>query len=189
MQDIQNNVRDFFSNLFPFPDEVLKRMCACSALVKAKKNESIITEEIFNPHVYVIKKGFVRSYFTDAISGNEINKTFRSEFEYFMQCEEPELKSSYQALEPCEFYVIHLSVASELKKNHPSFQDFLCRTVSEDWRRKELLNKLLSLPSGKARYAMLEKNFPDWLQRVPQFQLASLLNMTPVHLSRIRKAR
>ncbi|CAN5440798.1 hypothetical protein BH10BAC4_BH10BAC4_21040 [soil metagenome] len=188
MQNAHNDARPFFSKLFSFSEEVIDLMCVSSSFLKVNKDETVITEATFNPNVYVIKKGLVRSYFIDEVSGNEINKTFRSEQEYFMQCEEPELKSSYQALEPCEFYVIHLDIAGDLKKNHASFQEFLYRTVSEDWRRKELLNKMLSLPTAKARYAMLEKKFPDWLQRVPQFHLASFLNMTPVHLSRVRKS-
>jgi CRP-like cAMP-binding protein len=187
--ETQNEVYGFFAKLHPFSEPVLSKLASSVSIEKFRKDEAIIREEIFNPNVYTIKKGLVKSYFIDQASGLEITKTFRTESAYFMQCEEPELKSSYQALEDCELYVLHLDVANDLRNNQPSFQEFLYRSVSEDWRQKELLNKLLSLPSASARYKMFVKSFHDWAQRVPQYHIASLLNMTPIHLSRIRKAK
>jgi CRP-like cAMP-binding protein len=182
-------VYSFFAKLHSFSEPVLTKLASSVSIEKFRKDESIIREEIFNPNVYTIKKGLVRSYFIDPASGLEITKTFRTESGYFMQCEEPELKSSYQALEECELYVLHLDVAGDLRNTQPSFQEFLYRSVSEDWRQKELLNKILSLPAASARYQMFVHRFPHWVQRVPQYHIASLLNMTPIHLSRIRKAK
>ncbi len=185
----QKEVYDFFSKLHPFSEPVLAKLASNVSIKKIRKEESIIREEIFNPNVYIIKKGLVRSYFIDPTGGLEITKIFRTECGYFMQCEEPELKSSYQAIEDCELFVLHLDVASELKNSQSSFQEFLYRSVSEDWRQKEILNKILSLPSASARYQMFVQIFPNWVQRVPQYHIASLLNMTPIHLSRIRKGK
>jgi CRP-like cAMP-binding protein len=185
----QKEVYNFFAELHPFSEFVLTKLSLHASIERFKREDSIIREEIFNPSVYTIKKGLVRSYFIDPASGLEITKTFRTESGYFMQCEEPELKSSYQAVEDCELYVLHLDVATDLRNSQPSFQEFLYRSVSEDWRHKELLNKILSLPSASARYKMFISSFQSWAQRIPQYHIASLLNMTPIHLSRIRKVK
>ena len=46
---------------------------------------------------------------------------------------------------------------------------------------------IFKITSPEQRYMNLQKNRPDLIQRVPQYQIASYLGLTPQSLSRIRK--
>ena len=83
--DTKQEVYSFFAKLHPFTEPVLTKLASSVSIVKFRKDESIIREEIVNPNVYTIKKGLVRSYFIDPTGGVEITKTFRTEPGYFMQ--------------------------------------------------------------------------------------------------------
>ena len=41
---------------------------------------------------------------------------------------------------------------------------------------------------SKNRYDDLVKHFPDFIQRVPQYMIASYLEITPEYLSELRKS-
>ena len=43
--------------------------------------------------------------------------------------------------------------------------------------------------SGEERYIQFSKSFPDFVQRVPQYMLASFLGFTPEFLSKVRAKR
>jgi CRP-like cAMP-binding protein len=43
--------------------------------------------------------------------------------------------------------------------------------------------------SGEERYAQFSRSFPDFVQRVPQYMLASFLGFTPEFLSKIRSKK
>jgi CRP-like cAMP-binding protein len=61
-----------------------------------------------------------------------------------------------------------VSAEFELRKSHESLAEFI-------------------ISSPEERYLNLQKNRPDLLDRVPQYQLASYLGVTPESLSRIRR--
>ena len=55
----------------------------------------------------------------------------------------------------------------------------------------EMLNYIINRDSKSIieRYDLLEKEYPNIHQRVPQRMIASYLCITPVHLSNLKKSR
>ena len=138
---------------------------------------------------YFVLKGCIRQYFL--VDGEEKTTNFYTEGQpvtpyegtykrvpsnYYLACVEdtivtissPEDEVSFFEKFPHLESVSRLAVEEELGKSQDRFTSFI-------------------LNSPEERYLDLLKNRPDLLDRVPQYQLASFLGVTPESLSRIRK--
>ncbi len=139
---------------------------------------------------FFITKGLVRFYYTTE-SGKEFNKHFAGESGYAgsyisvilgIPC-----PYSIEALEQTELLVLENRLLQELYNRHP-FWERLGRVNAErlailkEFREKEFL-----LDSAEVRYRRFLKEFPDLVDRIPQYHIASYLGITDVALSRIRK--
>jgi CRP-like cAMP-binding protein len=90
-------------------------------------------------------------------------------------------------LENCEILVANTQKLNDLYQQHPIFER-IGRLMAEglfiNWHLKA---KSLFMDDAETRYRNLIALRPDLPQRVPQYLVASYLNVTPETLSRIRK--
>jgi CRP-like cAMP-binding protein len=90
-------------------------------------------------------------------------------------------------LEVCELLTINKTSLEKLYKEDIRFER-LGRLMAEglfiNWHLKA---KSLFMDDAETRYYQLTSNKPDLVQRVPQYMIASYLNVTPETISRIRK--
>ncbi len=96
--------------------------------------------------------------------------------------------SVLQAIEPTEVVVLPRSLI-EWGYQHLAQGDRLGRFIAEFYfvYHDNRINNLYAR-SPKERYDSLEEVFPGIFQRVPQHMIASYLGITPVHLSRLKRA-
>jgi len=137
----------------------------------------------------LILKGCVRQYhFHDE---DEITTFFFTEDQWFASYYSAKnnkpVQYSLACVEDTVLAVMNIESEYELFKKYPEFES-VCRTGIEEQLEKyqELLVTFMSF-SPMQRYKNVLKNRPDLIQRVPQYQLASYLGITPESLSRIRK--
>jgi CRP-like cAMP-binding protein len=90
-------------------------------------------------------------------------------------------------LEDCKLLTINKASLEKLYKEDIRFER-LGRLMAEglfiNWHLKA---KSLFMDDAETRYYQLTSNKPDLVQRVPQYMIASYLNVTPETISRIRK--
>jgi len=90
-------------------------------------------------------------------------------------------------LEDCEVLIINKEALTQLYKYNPEFER-LGRLIAEglyiNWHLKA---KSLTMDDAETRYQKLVASRPDLIQRVPQYLIASYLNVSPETISRIRK--
>lgn len=93
-----------------------------------------------------------------------------------------------QALEPAMLLTAPYGDFVALFDHHPLF-DRLGRRLAE-WLliRKELRTRSLLQHQAKERYLMFKAQFPELVDRVPQYHIASYLGITEVTLSRVKRA-
>ena len=94
-----------------------------------------------------------------------------------------------QALEDSEVVQVEKADLERLYQHHPNLERvgrLLTENALLEIHRR---NQMLTLESPEARYERLCAESPELVNRVPQYYLASFLNLRPESLSRIRKRR
>lgn len=153
-----------------------------------KKDTVILKEGQRSVESYFVMKGCIRCYYM--INGQEKTTAFYTESEVFAPiCTITKQPSEHYV--DCTEDVILLTSTPDIEQfafeKFPRFET-LCRIVSEERASENQVSfDNFKTSSPEERYLDLLKNRPDLMQRVPQYQLASFLGITPQSLSRLRK--
>ncbi len=151
------------------------------------ENEHVLLPGDFVHEVVFVNKGLLRLYYLSE-DGVETNKAFVAE----NQCAKPLAASlmnlpvyyGTQALEPTQVLVADFVA---LYDEDPIF-DRLGRRIAETILiGKEMRARTLLQQKARERYLTFVEQFPDLVDRVPQYHIASYLGITEVSLSRIKR--
>ncbi|MFB9080133.1 Crp/Fnr family transcriptional regulator [Flavobacterium procerum] len=141
--------------------------------------------------IFFTAGGLLRIYFSDE-SGEEktfhfcMEHTFAADYESFLK--NMPSNFSIQALEDSVVIVITLEMLQSLYRTLRHGEK-LGRLITEDYFF--MLNekiKAFYMHSPMESYKKMNLQFPGLIQRVPQYYIASYLNISPVHLSRLKYA-
>jgi len=91
-----------------------------------------------------------------------------------------------QAIENTEVVVFEKRVQEEVFRLVPKLERYFRIILQKSAAAALFRIKFLFSLSGEARYHHFNNAFPGFVQRVPQYMLASYLNFTPEFLSKIR---
>lgn len=153
-----------------------------------KKGTVLLKEGQFSSTSYSLVKGCLKSYFI--IDGEEQITGFYTENEiYTPTCvftNEPS-KQFLSCVEDCLVIISNPEIERVMLERFPRFEK-LCRVHAEELLAKQKADfDDFKTASPEQRYLNLLNNRPDLLQRIPQYQIASYLCLTPQSLSRIRR--
>ncbi|OED36967.1 hypothetical protein AB832_05395 [Flavobacteriaceae bacterium (ex Bugula neritina AB1)] len=154
-----------------------------------EKNQLLLSEGEISTEFYFILGGAIRLYYLTGIEEKTaffyFEHMFVSSYESFTK--QLPSKHNLQAIERCTIAVISFETAYELLESYPKFE-FLARVMMEAELIvcQEIISSFVTLSAEKRYLKLLETNSP-LLQRIPQYQLATFLGITPETLSRIRK--
>lgn len=137
-----------------------------------------------------IEKGIIRSY-TVKDNGDEATLFIRYEGQFIASHDTIIHRQPsgfiYRALEPVILLQIDYDVLEDVLKDHPEYEPlrnfFLMRMLAESLKMMESF----VCKSPEERYRELIAERFDLVNRVPDKYIASMLGITPVSLSRIRK--
>ncbi len=192
MQEKANTINgllfDYLSGFIEFTEEEWQIISTLISLKHCHKDEILLEEGKKSKDSYLVIKGCLRSYYM--VDGEEKTTEFFTEQDiiapvcvtdatpskYFISCiEDSTLLVSNPALEEIGF--------SKFPK-----LEILCRVMSEiQSARKQSDLDYFKISSPEERYLNLMQTRSYLFQRVPQYQLASYLGITPPSLSRLRK--
>ena len=156
------------------------------------KKEYILSEGQVCKHYSFILKGLVRFYYIDH-KANEVITQFAIEHWWFTNYESFILESPsrvyIQALESTVILTISKVEFNELLERLPKLER-LFRLITENMlvatqKKYEYYLKM----NSKDKYNHILKHIPQLLQRVPQYMVASYLEISPEYLSQIRKIK
>ncbi len=140
--------------------------------------------------VLFVARGLLRFYYPSA-DGRESNKAFVAEGEFAGALAAANLGLpllyGIEALEPSIVLTMPCADFVALMDGDPTFERLGRKLVEMILVRKELRTRSLLLQTATERYLDFVEQRPDLLQRVPLYHIASLLGITDVHLSRIRR--
>ena len=165
-------------------------------LYRLTKTRQLAAGEIFvragavSSNLWYINKGLVRGYHLKP-SGDEVTILLRWE-DQFIAAHDTVIMNrpsrfTYQAVEPTTLIEVDYAAAQKFFDENPRFAEaryyFVLRMLGDAMDRLESFVLL----SPEERYVRLVKEKPSIVNRVPDKYLATLLGITPVSLSRIRK--
>jgi CRP-like cAMP-binding protein len=95
-------------------------------------------------------------------------------------------KENIRALSDAEVWMLHYDELQKLKKESEGFKAFYIDALEAVIQGMDETRANLIILTAEERYALLLKEEPALLQQIPLQYLASILGVTPRHLSRIR---
>ncbi|MFD0992554.1 Crp/Fnr family transcriptional regulator [Tenacibaculum geojense] len=192
MENKISNIKSLISNYIEITDEELLSYSSKFRVKEYKKKDIILNEGDICRDVLFVEKGLLRIYFTD-INGDEktfhfaLENTFATDYESFLR-----KASSNYSIQALEDTTVVLMSFDMLKNGYKELKngEKLGRLLAEEYFFI-FSHKIQSIytKTPLERYNSLSKSFPQILQRVPQHYIASFLNISSVHLSRLINAK
>lgn len=139
---------------------------------------------------YFVRKGCLRSYFINN-KGVEQILQFSIENWWIADYESLERNTSsslfIDAVEDSQILSLSRAKEQELFDQIPALERYF-RVILERERTAHLTKLRYTYEfSREEAYVHLLQNFPQFIERIPDYMIASFLNLTPEYLSRIRK--
>lgn len=161
-------------------------------VLEVKKKSFLLKEgEICKANYFVIK-GCCRSYFNTEKDIEHVH-LFAIENWWITDYASLERKTpsmfNIQTLEPCTLGVLQRDKQDELFTAIPQLERYFRNILETALAAAHMRIKYIYSQSGHERYNHFSTSFPDFVQRVPQYMLASYLGFTPEFLSKIRAGK
>lgn len=185
-----HNMEHYLSELLDVPKEAVMNCGSHYTLMHVKKGDFLLEAGEVCKYTYFVEKGFLRMYSID-LNGKEHIIQFAPENWLISD------RSSLHFNEKSKYYIDAIEDSEVLALSSDFFQtlrlQFPGTIINNDLMLqrhiRNLQNRINSLLSDTAQKRYLEfiKMYPNILQRVPQWMIASYLGITPESLSRVRK--
>jgi CRP/FNR family transcriptional regulator len=187
---MKEQIKKHFSRYVEFSNSEVDKIFLKLTQKTFEKKDYLLKEGQICKSNYFLINGLVRSFYIDN-KGNEKITQFALE-NWWVTNMESYIKSvpsysSIQAIEKTTVLIIDKEELDKLFKTIPKLERFF-RMITENMliailRRSDIYLQMKS----KDRYDDLINNFPVFAQRVPQYMIASYLEITPEYLSELRK--
>jgi len=187
---IKNQLKTYINRYIPFSDKETDSFFKYLAINSYSKKEILLeTNQVCKQHYFIIS-GILRAHYinekgTDKIIQFAIENWWITNLESYVR----ESPSNF-TIDTLEQSIV-LSISKEnlekafieIPKLERLFRIIAENTLVAIQRKNEFYMKL----SSKERFLTLQRDIPDFLQRVPMYMIASYLDITPEYLSEIRK--
>ena len=177
------------NSILNLPSELLNDFLNKLKPVRINKGDYFLKEGELCRNIALLTKGAFYSYYkkddNDIIEDFCLEGCFLADYPAFIN--NAAAKKNFKALENTQLLTISKKELDELYLSNPAYERagrLIAEYLFTSWEAKLRDNIFLS---PTERYKKLIKNRPDILQRVPQYLIASFLNITPQYLSQIRK--
>ena len=189
---MKEQIREYLNRYLKFDEKEVDQFFAHLTAKTLRKKEYLLREGQVCHHKFFIVTGLVRAFYVDH-KGHEkvlhfgIENWWVTDTESFVK--EIPSQLNIQALEETTVLQLNKRDLEHLYQAIPKLERFF-RIVSENMliafqRRSEFYMKL----SSKQRYDLFIQKHASFAQRVPQYMIASYLEITPEHLSTLRKTK
>ena len=153
-----------------------------------EKNDLVVMEGKTSRHIGLVESGIFQYYVVkdgvEITSYVSVPNTWLASVMSFVS-ERPSLEN-IRALTGGSIYLISKDSLRGLVSSIPAFKDFYIALLEQSITGIDESRHDLIVLSADQRYAKLLKKEPHLLQQIPLQHLASMLGITPRHLSRIR---
>lgn len=154
-----------------------------------KKKEYLLTEGQICKANYFVAKGCLRNYLINEKGVEQITQFAIENWwitDYGSLSTQTASGFFIQAIEDAEVIAIEKHLEEELFDKIPKLERYFRLVLKRAYAASQMRIKFIFTQSGEERYHHFATSFPGFIQRVPQYMLASYLGFTPEFLSKIR---
>ncbi|MCO4294680.1 Crp/Fnr family transcriptional regulator [Solitalea sp. MAHUQ-68] len=187
--DIYSSFLDHLSRFVSLNAVEKERILEVFAFRKVKKKENLLTEGQVCSYNYFVVKGCLRVYLItntglEQITQFGIENWWMTDFDSF----ENQTPSQFfiQAIEESEVIVIEKNSLESLYIEVPKIERYFRIILQKNFVAAQRRILWIHTISSEQRYRNFVELFPSFVQRIPQYMLASYLGITPEFLSKIR---
>ena len=158
-------------------------------VLEVKKKHDLMLEGEICKSIYFVIKGCLRKFF---INEKEVEQTTEFAIENWWITDtfayERHIASDFciQAVERSAILAIDLQTQEELLKKHPVMERYFRMIYQRAYAASERRIRYLYEMSREQLYVHFSTQYPGFIQRIPQYLIASFLGFTPEYLSEIR---
>lgn len=179
-----------YDQLVGFPRDEWERMLPNLKVCQVGSKHLLQAIGEKSTHNYFVADGLVRFYYITP-DGKELNKGFYGKNHIVGSLsasilDEP-CRFAVETLEPSVLVEINLAGLRGFTEQSPAWQRLYQHSVEMMLIRNERREAELLTMTAQQRFRQLVRNFPDYLERIPQYHIASYLGITPVALSKYKK--
>lgn len=157
-----------------------------------KKKALLVEEGDISDTQYFVLKGCVRLYIINE-KGNEQTLQFAIENWWitdYMSLQTQRPTHFYiQAVEPSEVLAIDTNELDELLLRLPKMERYFRLILQKSFAAYQMRIKYLYTQSAEERYHFFNNLQPEFVQRIPQYMLASYLDFSAEFMSKIRAGK
>ena len=179
----------FFETEFPLNKEGLKELFSLFKAEHHKKGTLILKENSIEKQLRFLNTGIVREFY--ATEEKDININFYTNPQFITDLLAFKNNSTTIKNQDCltdvELLVVDKQKYIESLNKYQCGKSFVDLSFQKLLKHKELLEYNRVTKNSDELYKELLIYKPEWLQVIPQYHIASYLNVTPETLSRIRK--
>ena len=156
---------------------------------KYAKKEHLLEEGELCTGKYFVNSGVLRMY---TLNEKGVEQVIHFSIEgwwltdYFTYGANTPAKCNIQAVEAAEVVVVDAAIQDELLEKIPVLEKYFRVVLEKAYAASLMRTHYMFNLSAEERYKYFIAAYPDFVQRVPQYLLASYLGFTPEFLSKMR---
>ncbi|EJF99095.1 MULTISPECIES: Crp/Fnr family transcriptional regulator [Flavobacterium] len=187
MSDIFKNHIAKFAQV---PEDDFEQIIKFFEIKQAAKKENLLEEGQICRHHYFVLEGLLRKFYINE-KGTQQTTEFAIETWWLTD------NYAYENLLPTEFYIQAVEKSTllyitpekqqKLLEEFPAMERYFRFVYQRAYAAAQKRIKFLFSFSKEEFYFQAVRNHPEFIQRVPQYLIASYLGFTPEYLSEIRK--
>ena len=155
-----------------------------------KPKEYILSEGQICRSYYFVEKGCLRMFFINDKTNEQITQFALDGWwitDYFSFMDEQPSAYYIQAIEKSKIVVIDKHLMDDLLNALPQLERYFRIVMLRALAASQLRSRYLYEMTKEEFYLHFTKSFPEFVQRVPQYMIASYLGLTPEYVSELRK--
>lgn len=182
-------ISKFFETEYPLNKDGLKELLSLFKTQTIKKGNQILTANTEEKQLRFLNHGIIREYYATPEKETNINFYTKPQFitDLSSFINDTKTMKFQESLTNIELISINKKAFRALLEKYECGKSFIDLSFQKLLKQKELLeyNRITKTPDELYQELIIYK--PNWLEKIPQYHIASYLNITPETLSRIRK--
>lgn len=186
------NLINHIRNYIPLEEDDIQIIYKYFKRLDLKNKEYLLEEGQVCKSYFFIEKGCTRMFFYTDKGAEQITQFALENWwitDYFSFADQKASEYNIQAIEKSEVLAIDYQSFEKLLTELPIMERYFRIIMQRGLAASQLRFRLNYNLSKEELYLHFSSSFPEFMQRIPQYMLASYLGLTPEYLSEIRKKK